>query len=283
MLNLATRNLGAAETLRRQDRSSRPRLQRLPAGDGFDVHADHPSVAFDLMFLDGKDLRTLPIEKHRGELWRRTPRSPKSRLRFSEAIPGDGTDMWSSSSRHGLPHLLGLQNRNASDVTAGTDHPSGDQSQDKLRCCDSQLLHPQGDSVPRRSRFPVRCVTAPSPGPPATVTSLVLTASRGSPDTGARRLNFLSAEESEERIGHSGFRKAPCQFFITRGRADDMSHVIPSFPANETVHRVHLGVNTGISNGDNNLMGELTVNSLLSAISSKAWHGVREFGIARRL
>ena len=126
-------------------------------------------------------------------------------------------------------------------------------------------------------------VTAPSPGPPATVTSLVVDGRSGSPGTGARRFNFPSAEESEERIGHSGIRKAPGEFFLTAGRSDDMSHIIPSFPADETVHRVQLGVNTGIRNGDNNLMGELTVNSLFAALSSSAWHGVREFGIARRL
>jgi bifunctional non-homologous end joining protein LigD len=34
-------------------------------------------VAFDLMFLDGKDLRAVPIEERRAELRCLIPRSPK--------------------------------------------------------------------------------------------------------------------------------------------------------------------------------------------------------------
>jgi ATP-dependent DNA ligase len=54
-------------------------------------------IAFDLMFLDGKDLRTLPIEDRRTELRQLIPRSLKSRLQFSEAIAGDGPKVFASA------------------------------------------------------------------------------------------------------------------------------------------------------------------------------------------
>ena len=63
-------------------------------------------VAFDLMFLDGKDLRALPIEERRAELRRLIPRSPKSRLQFSEAIAGSGPDVFASAERMGLEGIV---------------------------------------------------------------------------------------------------------------------------------------------------------------------------------
>jgi hypothetical protein len=56
-------------------------------------------VAFDLMFLDGKDLRALPIQERRAELRRLIPRSPKSRLQFSEAIAGSGPEVTARARR----------------------------------------------------------------------------------------------------------------------------------------------------------------------------------------
>jgi ATP-dependent DNA ligase len=49
------------------------------------------------MFLDGKDLRALPSEERRAELRRLIPRSPKSRLQFSEAIAGCGPDVFAAA------------------------------------------------------------------------------------------------------------------------------------------------------------------------------------------
>ena len=56
-------------------------------------------VAFDLMFLDGKDLRALPIEERRAELRRPIPGSPKSRLQFSEAIAGSDPEVTARARR----------------------------------------------------------------------------------------------------------------------------------------------------------------------------------------
>src|SRR5215472_5197275 len=66
-------------------------------------------VAFDLMFLDGKDLQTLPIEERRAELRRLIPRSPKSRLQFGEAIAGSGPDVFASAERLGLEGIVSKQ------------------------------------------------------------------------------------------------------------------------------------------------------------------------------
>ena len=63
-------------------------------------------VAFDLMFLDGKDLRALPIEERRAELRRLIPRSPKSRLQFSEAIAGGGRDVFACAESMGLEGIV---------------------------------------------------------------------------------------------------------------------------------------------------------------------------------
>ena len=92
-----------------------------------------------------------------------------------------------------------------------------------------------------------------------------------SPD---HRLPELSAEESEKRIGRSRVRKAPGEF-ITAGRAHHMSDIVPSFPANETVHRVQ---NAGV--GDDDLMGNCRSSPCwrLSLLTRRM-----DFGIARRL
>jgi bifunctional non-homologous end joining protein LigD len=59
------------------------------------------------MFLDGEDLRTLPVEERRTELRRLMPRSPKSLLQFSEAIAGDGPDVFAAAEQLGLAPAFG--------------------------------------------------------------------------------------------------------------------------------------------------------------------------------
>jgi ATP-dependent DNA ligase len=54
-------------------------------------------VAFDLILLDGKDLRAMPIEERRAQLRRLIPRSPKSRLQYSEAIAANGAKVFASA------------------------------------------------------------------------------------------------------------------------------------------------------------------------------------------
>jgi bifunctional non-homologous end joining protein LigD len=58
------------------------------------------------MFLDGKDLRVLPIEERRAELRRLIPRSPKSHLQYREAIAGSGPEVFAASERMGLEGIL---------------------------------------------------------------------------------------------------------------------------------------------------------------------------------
>jgi ATP-dependent DNA ligase len=63
-------------------------------------------IAFDLMFLDGKDLRALSLEERRAELRRLIPRSPKSRPQFSEGITGNGPEVFASAERMGLEGIV---------------------------------------------------------------------------------------------------------------------------------------------------------------------------------
>ncbi len=54
-------------------------------------------IAFDLVFLNSADLRAVPVEEHRAALRGVIPRSPKSRLQFSEDIAGDGAKVFASA------------------------------------------------------------------------------------------------------------------------------------------------------------------------------------------
>jgi bifunctional non-homologous end joining protein LigD len=54
------------------------------------------------MFLDGKDLRPLPIEERRAELRRLIPRWPKSRQQFSDAIEGSDHNVFAAAEQMGL-------------------------------------------------------------------------------------------------------------------------------------------------------------------------------------
>jgi bifunctional non-homologous end joining protein LigD len=63
-------------------------------------------IAFDLLFLDGKDLRAAPIEDRREKLRRLVPTSPKSRLQFSEDIAGEGERVFASAEQLGLEGIV---------------------------------------------------------------------------------------------------------------------------------------------------------------------------------
>jgi hypothetical protein len=75
-------------------------------------------VAFDLMFLDGKDLRALAVQERRAELRRLIPRSRKSRVQFSEAIAGSGPDIFASAERLGLEIVDDRHQRGATIITS---------------------------------------------------------------------------------------------------------------------------------------------------------------------
>jgi bifunctional non-homologous end joining protein LigD len=63
-------------------------------------------IAFDLMFLDGRDLRAATLEERRTALRRLIPRSPKSCLQFSEDIAGDGAKVFASAEQLGLEGIV---------------------------------------------------------------------------------------------------------------------------------------------------------------------------------
>ena len=63
-------------------------------------------IAFDLLFLDGSDLRAVRLEERRAELCRQIPRSPKSRLQFSEEIAGAGAKVFASAEQLGLEGIV---------------------------------------------------------------------------------------------------------------------------------------------------------------------------------
>jgi ATP-dependent DNA ligase len=81
-------------------------------------------VAFDLIFLDGRDLRAVPLEERRAELRRLIPRSPKSRLQFSEAIAGDGSAVFASADLMVFKLILAAARNLARDKGSKTSRPS---------------------------------------------------------------------------------------------------------------------------------------------------------------
>jgi hypothetical protein len=105
-------------------------------------------VAFDLMFLNDEDLRALPIEERRAELRRLIPRSPKSRLQFSEAIAGAGAEGFASAERLGLEGIVSKR--------VGSHYRSGRvDTWRKVKCWAESALILIGTDVDKRSGAPV--------------------------------------------------------------------------------------------------------------------------------
>jgi ATP-dependent DNA ligase len=105
-------------------------------------------AAFDLMFLDGKDLRAQPIEERRAELRRLIPRSPKSCLQFSEAIVGSGPDVFAAAVRMGLEGIVSKR--------LGSHYRSGRvDSWYKVKCWTESALILIGTEIDRRSGAPM--------------------------------------------------------------------------------------------------------------------------------
>ena len=62
---------------------------------------------FDLMYLDGQDLRTRPLEERKAALAKITKRLPKdASVRFSQSIEGKGSDLHSNACRLGLEGII---------------------------------------------------------------------------------------------------------------------------------------------------------------------------------
>jgi DNA ligase D-like protein (predicted ligase) len=105
-------------------------------------------VAFDLIFLNGRDIRALPIEERRAELRRLIPRSPKSRLQFSEAIAGSGPDVFGAAERMGLEGIVSKR--------LGSHYRSGRvDSWCKVKCWTESVLILIGTEIDKRSGAPV--------------------------------------------------------------------------------------------------------------------------------
>jgi len=63
-------------------------------------------IAFDLLFLDGKDLRDRPLEERRRLLRGIIPRSPKSLLQFSDDVAGEAAEIFAAAEAMGLEGIV---------------------------------------------------------------------------------------------------------------------------------------------------------------------------------
>ncbi len=61
---------------------------------------------FDLLYFDGHDLRTIPIEDRKSVLRDVIPHDPKSPMKFSEHVIGNGPEFFSEASRLGLEGII---------------------------------------------------------------------------------------------------------------------------------------------------------------------------------
>jgi DNA ligase D-like protein (predicted ligase) len=62
--------------------------------------------AFDLMHLDGEDLRKLPLEDRRARLRELIGPDPHAAIQFSEALTGDGAKIFAAAERMGLEGIV---------------------------------------------------------------------------------------------------------------------------------------------------------------------------------
>ena len=100
------------------------------------------------MSLDGEDPRTLPVEERRAELRRLMPRSPKSRLQFSEAIAGDGPDVFAAAERMDLEGIVSKR--------LGSHYRSGRvDNKRKVKCWTESALTLIGTELDKRSGAPM--------------------------------------------------------------------------------------------------------------------------------
>jgi bifunctional non-homologous end joining protein LigD len=79
--------------------------------NAFDAHADSPIAyyVFDAPYLDGQDLRRLPLKERKARLREKIPRSGS--IRFSEDLPGDARQVLEEACRLGLEGLIGKDSR----------------------------------------------------------------------------------------------------------------------------------------------------------------------------
>ena len=86
-------------------RSSFSALQRALSGDS---KSPMLYAIFDAPFLEGKDMRSLPLAERRDALETALGKlSPRSSLRFSAALTGSGTKLRAEACKHGLEGIIG--------------------------------------------------------------------------------------------------------------------------------------------------------------------------------
>jgi bifunctional non-homologous end joining protein LigD len=105
-------------------------------------------IAFDLLFLNGRDLRGIGLEDRRKELRRLIPASPKSRLQFSEEIADDGAKVFASAEQLGLEGIVSKR--------LGSKYKSGRvNTWRKTKCWTESTLVLIGTEIDKRSGSPI--------------------------------------------------------------------------------------------------------------------------------
>jgi bifunctional non-homologous end joining protein LigD len=101
--------------------------------NAFDASRTSPLIwyAFDAPFLDGKDLRTLPLRQRRAALKARFEGHAFEHIRFSEALDAPAQDLWRNACDSGLEGLM------AKRADAGYIHGRSDDWL-KLKCAQRQ-------------------------------------------------------------------------------------------------------------------------------------------------
>jgi bifunctional non-homologous end joining protein LigD len=74
---------------------------------------------FDLLFLDGQDLRTLPLEERKAKLAEVLGASPQSRVRLSEHLDGDGPQILSKCCQLDLEGIVSKRRRGRYEARRG--------------------------------------------------------------------------------------------------------------------------------------------------------------------
>jgi hypothetical protein len=155
--------------------------------------------------LDGKDLRALPIEERRGELRRLIPRSPKSRLQFSEAIAGSGPDVFASAEKLGLEGIVSKR--------VGSHYRGGRvDTWRKVKCWTESALILIGTELDKRSGAPVAPLARQSEEGLSYAGRSLLRAERrsaGCPTRSAGPLGWRPLSPSQARcsVGEAGARR----------------------------------------------------------------------------
>ena len=105
-------------------------------------------VAFDLPFLDGKDLRSAPLEERRALLRKLIPASSKSVLQFSEAVEGGGPECFAAAERLGLEGVVSKR--------LGSSYRSGRTDRwRKIKCWTEGQFVVLGTKLDRRTGAPI--------------------------------------------------------------------------------------------------------------------------------